>query len=115
MLENHEYLFRLWVFPLEALSQNKPTDSYYFLVKHLSKCIKSKNRVELCSQRVKPDNIKKGHVNKTNQSGIALVNDSKWKIVVQMDMCSIEVDKNEDYLSKNVSKDKENTSEASKK
>ena len=58
---------------------NKLTEIFYFLVKHISKCINSKKLIALHTQRFKSKIIEKEHANETTQSVTILVNNSESK------------------------------------
>ena len=54
---------------------NKPTESYLFLVKHISKLLKRNNHVLLYTQKVKLEAVGTKHVNKKIQSVITSMNE----------------------------------------
>ena len=56
---------------------NEPTEDYLFLVKQISKILKIKNHVQLCTQRGKSEVVRTKHFKNKIQSGITLMNEEE--------------------------------------
>ena len=75
--------------------QNKPTEAYFFLVKHIYKLIEIKKNAPLCIQRVTLKVTRGKNANENIQSRIILMNEEESESVNGMRMSENELNKHE--------------------
>ena len=87
----------------------------FFLAKQISKLIKIKNQVLICTQRAILEVVEKKHANKTIQSGITSMNDDELESLNVTRMCNSEAYEHEETSSNFDNENKENTPSTSDK